>query len=424
MLPLRLPLATTALAFALAACTASYEESATLPEPVYTAEAAPVAAEPSFAPEPPRPTRNRGIARRGVVTAGDIDDTLNLGAFQRFVAGQSRALRLPASNFSAPLMVQLIGSDGRPAPGVRYTLRRPGTSQPFWTGYSEVDGNITVFPSLIGVGRLGQVEVHAIPEGSGPETVQVVGTGGSRTRIGLGFEGGWRPDFLDLVFVVDATGSMGDEIDWLRKELHGMVGAARREAPGVSIRYGLVLYRDQGDAYVVRNYGFTSSQGQMQGWLRATEAGGGGDYPEAAADALRAAANLDWRRGKGERLLFHVADAPPHSRDARAYLEAARAAMMKDVQIFGLGASGVGIESEYLMRQAAAQTQGRYLFLTDDSGVGGSHAEPTISCYRVTNLTSLVTRVLRSELSGRRVEARGGQILREVGSYAGGVCRN
>ena len=57
MLPLRLPLAASALAFALAACTASHEETAVLPEPVYSEEAAPVAAEPSFAPEPPRPTR-------------------------------------------------------------------------------------------------------------------------------------------------------------------------------------------------------------------------------------------------------------------------------------------------------------------------------------------------------------------------------
>lgn len=424
-------LTATAVALMLSACTTSHEEpSVVAAEPVYTGDGAPapVAASTSretvIAPEPPRPSRFRGPPRRGVVTAGDIDDTLNLASFQRFVASKSRALRLPASNFAAPLMVQLIGSDGRPAPGVRYTLRRPGAAEPFWTGYSEVDGNITLFPSIIGVGRLSSVELRAFPDDNGPAVTQRVTTGGSRTRVGLNFESDWDPDFLDLVFVVDTTGSMGDEIEWLRRELRGVVNTARREAPGVNIRYGLVVYRDQGDAYVVRNYGFTSRQGTMLGWLRATEASGGGDYPEAAAGALRAAANLDWRRGKGERLLFHVADAPAHNRDARAYLQAARTAMLKDVQIFGLGASGVGIESEYLMRQAAAQTQGRYLFLTDDSGVGGSHAEPTISCYRVTRLTNLVTRVLRSELSGHRVEARGGQVLRSVGSYNNGYCRN
>jgi hypothetical protein len=372
----------------------------------------------------PPAARNRGIPRRGVVTAGDIDDTLNLAAFQRFLGAQTRALALPQANFGTPLLVQLVGADGGPAPGVRYTLRRPGADHPFWTGYAGVDGRITLFPGAIGAPRLSAIELRAFAEDNGPETVQIVPTGLNRTRVSLGFAQDWAPDFLDLAFVVDTTGSMGDEIAWLRRELRGIVRTARRAAPGVDIRYGLILYRDRGDAYVVQNYGFTDSAARMQSWLNAAEAQGGGDYPEAAAAALRAGAALPWRRGRGERLMFHIADAPPHAGDARAYLDAARDAMLKDVQIFGLGASGVGAESETLMRQAAALTQGRYLFLTDDSGVGLSHAEPTISCYRVTALSSLVTRVLRSELGGHRIEASGAEILREVGTYQAGTCRN
>lgn len=388
------------------------------PEPVYM----PDAVMPVMPPE--RPTRTRGVPRRGVVTAGDIDDTLNLAAFQRFVSNKARALRLPQSNFASPVLAQLVGPDGQPAPGVRVTLRRPGAAAPFWSGYSGVDGNITVFPAIMGAGRLASVELRAIPETNAQEIEHRLSSGSGRTRISLPFEGEWVPQFLDLAFVVDTTGSMGDELAWLTRELRGIVGVARRAAPGVNIRYGLIVYRDNGDDYVVRNYGFTGSQAEMARWLRNQNANGGGDYPEAAAAGLRAGANLPWRRGKGERLMFHIADAPPHTRDARAYLAAARAATLKGVQIFGLGASGVAEESEYLMRQAAAQSNGRYLFLTDDSGVGSAHAEPTISCYRVTRLTNLVIRVLRSELSGHRIEASGGQVLRQVGSYTRGVCRN
>jgi hypothetical protein len=54
--------------------------------------------------------------------------------------------------------------------------------------------------------------------------------------------------------------------------------------------------------------------------------------------------------------------------------------------------------------------------------VGYSHAEPTIPCYRVTSLQSLLTRALATELSGRRQEA--GEVIREVGSYRGGICRD
>ncbi|NNE78720.1 MAG: VWA domain-containing protein [Silicimonas sp.] len=235
---------------------------------------------------------------------------------------------------------------------------------------------------------------------------------------------GWSPDFLDLVFVVDTTGSMADELDWLTRDLLGIVSAARRAAPGVDIRFGLIVYRDRGDDYVVRNFGFTDSGREMRRWLRNQRASGGGDYPEAAAEALQASAALNWRRGKGERLVFHVADAPPHTHRARAYLNAARALARQDVQLFGLGASGVAAESEFLMRQAAAMNNGRYLFLTDDSGVGHGHAEPTISCYRVTKLSGLVRRVLASELSGQRVEAKDRDVIREVGTYRRGRCLN
>jgi len=232
----------------------------------------------------------------------------------------------------------------------------------------------------------------------------------------------YRPEFLDLVFVFDTTGSMGDELAWLTKEFRSLIGEVRKAAPQADLRFGLVAYRDQGDAYVVRNFGFTQQQREMQRWLKSLDAQGGGDYPEAADGALMAAAELPWRRGYGERLLFHIADAPPHKSGARRFLDAARKAGEKNVQIFGLGASGVADEAEFLMRQAALATQGRYVFLTDDSGVGNAHAEPKIACYRVTRLKSLLSRVLRSEMTGRRIEARGAEVVRSVGNYRNGVC--
>ena len=368
---------------------------------------------------PPSP----GRPRSRVLTAGDIDDGLNLAAFNRFVARTKSEIRLPAANFSRPMLAQLTGPDGKPAPGLRVTLSRPGAAEPFYDGYAGVDGMITVFPALNGAGGIRSAVLKVFPDGQGQVYSQTLRSG-TRQVIALPFAGGWNPDFLDLVFVVDTTGSMGDELAWLTKELSSIVRAAKRKAPGVNIRYGLILYRDQGDQYVVKNLGFTNSSSQMRAWLRAQNADGGGDYPEAAADAMAAAEALNWRRGRGERLLFHIADAPPHDADARAYLNAARGLARKGVQVFGLGASGVATEAEYLMRQAAAGSNGRYLFLTDDSGVGYGHAEPTISCYQVTKLNSLMVRVLASELSGRRVEPSPSSVIRSVGSYQNGVCRN
>lgn len=385
-----------------------------------------VAEAPVIAADAPRTgsLRRAPVPRKGVVTAGDIDDALNLASFRRYLSGAQRETGLPMASLGRPVLLRLTGPDGAPAPGVRVTLRRVGAAEPFYDGYSGVDGNITVFPGVLGGGRVSAVELRAFPKGQGAAHIRRLDATGTRQRVSLPFAGGWAPDFLDLAFVVDATGSMADELDWLTREMRGIVQTARRAAPGVDIRYALIVYRDHGDQFVVRNFGFTSRQSEMTGWLRRQVADGGGDYPEAAAEALAAGAALNWRRGRGERLMFHIADAPPHDRDARAYLAAARAAARKNVQIYGLGASGVAAKSEYLMRQAAVQTGGRYMFLTDDSGVGHAHAEPTISCYRVTRLSELMVRVLRSELSGRRVEAPKGAVIREVGSYRAGVCQN
>lgn len=408
----------------LAACgsTGIREESVVLAEPV--AEVGASEAHPSSSATVARVARSDPRPRANVLTAGDVDDTLNLPAFNRFLQRAMAETGLSTPSLGAPFALQVInGATGQPAPGLRVTLSHGG--RVFYDGYSGVDGNVTVFPATRGAKGASRATLKVFGLEFGQTlTEQTMRAGVARHTVRVAKAGGWDPQFLDMAFMVDTTGSMADELDWLTKDLARIVRRAKARAPGVDIRYGLVLYRDHGDAYVVRNMGFTKNLSTMRRWLRAQQASGGGDYPEAAAAALESAVALNWRRGQGERLLFHIADAPPHARDAGRYLRAARAGAAKNIQIFGLGASGVALESEYLMRQAAAMSEGRYLFLTDDSGVGYAHAEPTVSCYVVTQLSGLMARVIGSELSGQRIEPAPDSIIRRVGSYDRGVCRD
>jgi len=87
-----------------------------------------------------------------------------------------------------------------------------------------------------------------------------------------------------------------------------------------------------------------------------------------------------------------------------------------------VGASGVGDLAEYVMRAMAAATQSRYAFLTDDSGVGDPHAPPAIDCYLVTRLDKLLTRIIDSQVSGRRIEPDKTDVIRAVGDYDAGRC--
>jgi hypothetical protein len=228
---------------------------------------------------------------------------------------------------------------------------------------------------------------------------------------------------LDLVLVIDTTSSMGDEITWLQTEFRSIAADVATAHPGVPQRWALVHYRDDGDEYVVRQVDFTSDLAAFQASLATLAANGGGDFPEAPERALASAANLPWDTAASTaKLVFWVADAPPHDAAATAFSSAVRALRAQGAHLYPVASSGIDERTEYAMRASAQLTQGRYLFLTDDSGVGDTHKEPTIPCYVVTRLDHAVERAIDSELAGTREEIDPARVLRQVGNPVDGQC--
>ena len=110
-----------------------------------------------------------------------------------------------------------------------------------------------------------------------------------------------------------------------------------------------------------------------------------------------------WSRDAVPQMLFLLADAPPQ-RYAGAdytYHDAIREAARKGLAIYPVGASGVDKPTEFLFRAMAVMTGGKYVFLTDDSGVGESHEEPDIVGYKVEKLNDLMVREIRSYVAAR-----------------------
>lgn len=166
-------------------------------------------------------------------------------------------------------------------------------------------------------------------------------------------------------------------------------------------RWSLVAYRDQHDDYVVRSFDFGSDAGDFRERLNQLSANGGGDFPKAPELGLKEATKLDWRDGSGTaRLVFWVADAPHHAENAEGMAGAIRSAQSRQLHIYPVASSGVDELTELTMRSAAQLTGGRYIFLTDDSGVGGAHKEPSMPCYFVTKLNDAILRMVDVELSG------------------------
>ena len=228
---------------------------------------------------------------------------------------------------------------------------------------------------------------------------------------------------LDISLVIDTTGSMADEIRYLQTEFITLSNRIFERYPNAEQHWSLVLYKDVSDSYIVKWFDFRSDPEEFQQKLDLASADGGGDFPEAPDQALAKAALLGWRSDPSTaRLAFWVADAPHHAENAPALSDAVLELQQRGVHVYPVASSGIDDFTELTLRSVAQLTGGRYLFLTDDSGVGGAHKEPTVPCYFVTQLDRAILRMVDIELSGRYREPAADEVLRTGGDPHDGAC--
>jgi len=158
-----------------------------------------------------------------------------------------------------------------------------------------------------------------------------------------------------------------------------------------------VFYRDAGDDYLTRISTFSSNYNATTNFVKNQEAGGGGDFPEAVHSALEEALNgLQWASNARTRILFLVLDAPPHHEEGviSSLQQSIIKAQEKGIKIIPIVASGIDKETEFLMRYFAVSTNGTYVFITDDSGIGNDHLEATVGPFQVEFLNDLMVRLV------------------------------
>ncbi len=121
---------------------------------------------------------------------------------------------------------------------------------------------------------------------------------------------------LEMVFVLDTTGSMGGLIDGAKQKIWSIVNSVQKSPHPPRVRVGLVAYRDHGDDYVTRVTPLTSDLDKVYSTLMTYQAGGGGDMPEDVRQALADGVHKSgWsaRSPRTAQVLFLVGDAPPHN---------------------------------------------------------------------------------------------------------------
>ncbi|CAN0593934.1 unnamed protein product, partial [Ectocarpus sp. 12 AP-2014] len=227
-----------------------------------------------------------------------------------------------------------------------------------------------------------------------PAPVKLFDEGINEFEIGTSGSAGTK---VELAFVVDATGSMSDELEFLKQDLLSVISKVEQQAPSLDILTSSVFYRDTEDDYLVKHSGFSMNTATTLDFIKAQSADGGGDFPEAVHTALNTAlGELQWSSTARTRIAFLLLDAPPHNNSnvIGELQEAILTAAKRGIKIIPITASGIDKETEYLMRSFAIATNGTYVFITNDSGIGNDHLEASVGEYQVEKLNDLMVRLI------------------------------
>lgn len=388
---------------------ARFAEPRMKPEPALGKDFKPEQRIPKLQPQPV--ARQKTRLQSGTLTAGSLDDHAGYDEFRDFYSTmlqQPGNRNLPKVRIGKRVEIAVVNDQGEPVGHARVAIRGAdntgnGSVAEFPTG---TDGRAVFLPGYEGGERSEAFRV-TVTSLDGKRTVtEVREFGGAPWTFTLPKAEAKLPTRLDLALVVDTTGSMQDELEYLKAEIASIASAVHDLYPSVDQRYALILYRDHGDHYVTRTIDFTGSIDEFRKSLSQQSADGGGDFPEAVHLALEQSLKLSWRGGNTARAMFLIGDAPPHPQDEQQSLESIRNLRKRGVTIFPVAASGAKKRAEFLFRIAAFVTRGQYLFLTDHSGVGNSHAKPHASKYNVERLDQLMIRMIASQLAGKSLLPR------------------
>ncbi|TFG84981.1 MAG: VWA domain-containing protein [Spirochaetales bacterium] len=340
--------------------------------------------------------------------AGFSDDNAQFNYFIEFLAKYADVEHYPY-DIAERLSLRVLDATGKSVPNAEVSISALGRI--LTTGVTYADGGFRIYPAALTAGavarqvdsfdvavKAGTLQGRATVRRDGPRSVEIRLSGKRSVPA---------PIPLDVLFVMDTTGSMGEEIERLRATIEIIYANLNALKPRPVVRFGMVLYKDRGDDYITQAVPFTEDLDAFQAVLNEVQAGGGGDGPEDLESALDAAINkMDWNKN-GIRLGFVVTDAESHLDYGRqyTYIKAAGDARARAIKLFTIGTGGLPLEGEYLLRQISQLTDAKYIFLTygeggeAEGGAPGSVSHHTGSNFTTDKLEAIVIRFVKDEVA-------------------------
>lgn len=334
-----------------------------------------------------------GIARSRLLTAGEVNDFTKWKMWEEYSETEFKAMsRFWGMSTTQRFSVQLTDKKFNAVVNEPVYLINKHTKDTVWKAYTDNTGKAELWAGFLKDST--KKENYFISDRLG-NNVSNLSEFANGINLLVADRACQVTSEVDIAFVVDATGSMGDEIEFLKMELEDVIRNTMEKYKSLSLNAASVFYRDKGDAYVTKKCAFNDDLLKTINFMKLQSAGGGGDYPEALDQALSTALDsLQWNPNARTRLLFLVLDAPPHNEAKERIQELVIKAAAMGIRIIPIACSGTDKSTEFLLRSMALATNGTYTFLTNHSGVGNPHIEPTTDKYEVELLNNLLQRII------------------------------
>lgn len=178
---------------------------------------------------------------------------------------------------------------------------------------------------------------------------------------------------LEMVFVIDTTGSMGGLIEGAKQRAWGIVNEVMQTPSHPAVSIGLVAYRDHGDQYVTQVLPLTNNLDKVYSVLMDYQAAGGGDGPEDVRRALAdGVSQAGWSKSSAKvaQIIFLVGDAPPHDDylDEPDTITTTAEAVQRGMIVNTIQCGQMGGTKE-VWEAIAKRGQGQYFAIAQDGGV-------------------------------------------------------
>ena len=175
----------------------------------------------------------------------------------------------------------------------------------------------------------------------------------------------------EIVFCLDATGSMGGLIGTAKEKIWDIVSELAQDGDIDTLKMGMVFYRDRGDSFVTKQIAMTTDLDEAYTELLKITAAGGGDSPESVNQGLHEAImQMQWSKDKDTyRTIFVVGDCPPHMdyQDDIKYTESCKVAAKKGITIKTIKLGNACREAIPHFKAMASCTNGEFLMLDQNA---------------------------------------------------------